>query len=57
MSNVAHESIVVVFQAALGCNSEITKNLVQKYEPYITDPLAFPKIQVRLLLTCILFTL
>nr|XP_022335240.1 transmembrane 6 superfamily member 1-like [Crassostrea virginica] len=32
--------------AALGCNSEITKNLVQKYEPYITDPLAFPKIQM-----------
>lgn len=32
--------------AALGCNSAVTLELVNKSEPYLADPIAFPKIQM-----------
>ena len=36
------------YQAALGCSSELTLYYVQRVEPYLQDPVAFPKAQVIL---------
>lgn len=40
--------VFTILQAALGCNSAVTLELVNKSEPYLADPIAFPKIQVGL---------
>ncbi|XP_061174649.1 transmembrane 6 superfamily member 2-like [Saccostrea echinata] len=32
--------------AALGCNSEVTQSFVNNSEPYLGDPIAFPKLQM-----------
>ncbi|XP_062590587.1 transmembrane 6 superfamily member 2-like [Saccostrea cucullata] len=32
--------------AALGCNSAVTQYFVKNYEPYLGDPIAFPKVQM-----------
>lgn len=33
-------------QAVLGCSSELTLHYLHQVEPYLRDPVAFPKVQV-----------
>ena len=34
-------------QAVLGANAPVMKNYLTKYEPYLSDPSTFPKVQVN----------
>jgi hypothetical protein len=37
-----------LLQSVLGAEQEPMKSYLTDYEPYLTDPVAYPKVQVRL---------